>query len=101
MAFASETGPQAQPIAFLWNSGRYMAGVPENANHRPQPGDEVVFLIDEGLYFFDLRAIYVRGRLKPALAPEDATHGCTWFEVEPIKTVAWDYGMLREARDEG
>jgi len=99
MAFASGNGPQAQPIAFLWQAGCYLVGIPENADHLPNPGDEVVFLIDEGLYFFDLRAIYIRGHVKPIPVPEDAPVGHTWFGVEPIKTVAWDYGMLREVPD--
>jgi hypothetical protein len=66
----------------------------------PIAGQEVVLLIDEGIYFFDLRAIYIRGRVKSAEAPRDAPAGRIWFEVIPLKTVAWDYGMLREVRDE-
>lgn len=101
MTFASVDGPQALPIMFMWQAGCYLAGIPENADQRPNPGDEVVFLIDEGLYFFDLRAIYVRGYVRPVAMPDGAPVGCTWFMVEQIKTVAWDYGMLRELPDEG
>lgn len=57
-------------------------------------------LFDEGVQFFDLRAIYIRGRVKSVEAPNDAPAGRTWFEVIPIKTVAWDYGTLREVTDE-
>ena len=100
VAFASDHGPQAQPIELLWHDGRYLVGIPEDADLRPGLDHEVVLLIDEGVYFFDLRAIYIRGQVKPAEAPGDAPAGRTWFEVVPLKTVAWDYGTLREVRDE-
>jgi hypothetical protein len=101
IAFSRGDEPQTQPIAFVWRTGCYLAGISENAEHWPNPGDEVVLLIDEGLQFFELRAIYIRGRVKPVPVPEIVSAGFIWFEIEPIKTVAWDYGKLREARDEG
>ena len=101
MAYASKDGPQAFPIEFVWQAGRYLAGIPENSGHLPNPGDEVVFLIDEGIYFFDLRAIYIRGYVKHASVPAGVLVGCSWFEVVPSKTVVWDYGMLREVGNEG
>jgi hypothetical protein len=101
MAFAGEDGPQAIPIEFVWQADCYLAGIPEIDGCLPNPGDEVVFLIDEGVSFFDLRAIYIRGQVKPASAPAGVPAGCSWFEVVPYKTVAWDYGMLREVGNEG
>jgi hypothetical protein len=101
MAFAGADGPQAIPIEFAWQAGRYLAGIPENGGYLPDPGDEVVFLVDDGIYFFDLRAIYVRGNVKLTSAPAGATAICRWFEVVPSKTVAWDYGMLREVENAG
>ena len=102
LCFASDHGPQAQPIVFVWYDGRYLAGLPEDADRQPGSGQEVVLLIDEGIYFFDLRALYIRGQVKPAETPKGApTDGRTWVEVVPLKTVAWDYGTLREVKDEG
>lgn len=100
LCFASEQGPQAQPIALVWQDGRYLAGIPPHADCQPGPGHEVVLLIDEGVHFFDLRALYIRGRLEPAETPRDVLGGHTWVEVVPLKTVAWNYGMLREVSDE-
>jgi hypothetical protein len=100
IAFACDYGPQAQPIVSVWHDGRYLAGISEDADLLPGSGHEVVLLIDEGVHFFDLRAIYIRGLVKPAEAPGGAPVGRTWFEVVPLKTVAWDYGTLREVRDE-
>jgi hypothetical protein len=99
VAFASDHGPQAQPIVLAWHDGHYMAGLPEDVCW-PDSGDEVVLLVDEGVHFFDLRAIYIRGRVKLAEAPGGAPVCHIWFEVVPLKTVAWDYGTLREVRDE-
>jgi hypothetical protein len=100
ICFASDRSPQAQPIVMLWQEGRYLAGIPKDAEHQPDSGQEVVLLVDEGIYYFDLRAIYIRGQVKPAEAPKGAPAGCTWLEVVPTKTVAWDYGTLREVSDE-
>jgi hypothetical protein len=100
LAFASDHGPQAQPIGLVWHDDRYLASLPEETDRRPGSGQEVVLLIDEGVHFFDLCAIYIRGRVKPTEAPRGAPVGRTWFEVVPLRTVAWDYGTLREVRDE-
>ncbi|MEZ4517272.1 MAG: hypothetical protein R3C44_10685 [Chloroflexota bacterium] len=58
-------------------------------------------LVDEGIYFFDLRAIYIRGHIQPAETPAGAPAEHVWFELIPSKTVAWDYGSLREVDDAG
>ncbi len=100
IAFAGEHGPQAQPVVLAWRDNRYLVGIPANAHERPGSGQEVVLLVDEGVHFFDLRAIYIRGKVQPGEAPKDAPAGHAWFEVVPLKEVAWDYGMLREESDE-
>jgi hypothetical protein len=100
LCFACEQGPQAQPIMLMWQDGRYLVGLPLDADHLPGSDQEIVLLIDEGVHFFDLRALYIRGHVQPFEAPAVAPNGSTWFEVVPLKTVAWDYGTLREVRDE-
>ncbi len=100
ISFACDDGPHAQPIVLVWHDDRYLAGIPENTNRRPASGQEVVILVDEGIHFFDLRAIYIRGHVKPVETPSDAPAEHTWFEVVPLNTIAWDYGLLREVRDE-
>ena len=100
IAFAQDSGPQAQPVALLWQNERYFVGIPSEADHQPEPGQEAVLLVDEGVYFFDLRAIYVRGHVQQIEPPTDAPAGHTWFELVPTKQVAWDYGTLHEISDE-
>jgi len=99
LSFATEHGPQAQPIACVWRDNRCFVGIPNEAQ-KPNADQEVVLLIDEGEYFFDLRAIYVRGTVQPCEAPPNALDGCMWFELTPLKVVAWDYGTLHEVIDE-
>jgi hypothetical protein len=100
LCYADDQGPQAQPIALVWRDGRYLAGIPRAAGTHPSSEQEVVLLVDEGVHFFDLRAIYMRGHLAPADTPREARTDLTWFELLPSKTVAWDYGMMREVKDE-
>jgi nitroimidazol reductase NimA-like FMN-containing flavoprotein (pyridoxamine 5'-phosphate oxidase superfamily) len=100
MAFPGEGEPLAEPVAVVYRDERYLAGIASDAHRRPRSGDEVVLVIDEGVYFFDLRAVYVRGRAEPVEAPSGAPEGFSWFRIEPGKTAAWDYGRLREVDDE-
>jgi hypothetical protein len=100
LCFATNHGPQAQPVVLVWQDGRDLVGISEQTGIQPDSGAEVVLLLDEGVHFFDLRALYIRGRLEPAETPRDAPSGHTWGEVVPLKIVAWDYGMLREVSDE-
>ena len=89
LCFASDQGPQAQPMVLVWQDGRYLAGLREDAAHQPASGQEVVLLIDEGVHFFDLRAIYIRGQVKRVPAPREVSPADrTWFEVVPLKVVA-------------
>ena len=100
IAFAHDDGPQAQPVALVWQDNRYFVGIPAIANCQLDPGQEIVLLVDEGVYFFDLRAIYIRGNVQPTEVPTDAHAGHAWFELAPVKSVAWDYGTLHEVNDE-
>ena len=100
IAFAHDDGPQAQPVTVVWQDQRYFVGMPETADHQPEANQEVVLLVDEGVYFFDLRAIYIRGHVQPTEAPTNEPSEYTWFELLPLKTVAWDYGTLHEVNDE-
>ncbi len=78
---------------------RYLVCLPEKAESLPSEGQEAVLLIDEGIYYFELRAIYIRGQLEHVEPPEMQSDRI-WFELKPCKTVAWDYGTLHEVNDE-
>ncbi len=96
LSFADKQGPQLQPVLLRWQTGRYLVGISADTLNLPEPGQEAVLLVDEGIYYFDLRAIYIRGQVQSAEASLDAQTGFIWFELIPNKTVAWDYGSMRE-----
>lgn len=102
IAFGAGGEVHALPVAFRYSAGRYLVGVPGRARGpAPGGGDQVELLIDDGQWFFDLRGVRVRGRLEPAEAPAHPSGhpedpGLSWFELTPEKTVAWDYGRMRE-----
>jgi hypothetical protein len=99
LAFATDAGPCALPVMAVLNAQRYFVGLPATTQLLPTALQEVVLLLDDGVYFFDLRALYIRGQAHPVVAPENAPVGQRWFEIVPLKTVAWDYGQLREDDD--
>lgn len=101
LAFAGADGAQVEPAVLQWRDGRYLVGIPARADGLPAAGAEVVLLVDEGVYFFQLRALYVRGTAQPSAPPAgDMPAGCRWIELLPTKTVAWDYGQMREVDDD-
>jgi hypothetical protein len=60
-------------------------------------GREVVLLIDDGQYWFELRGVSVRGVAAPLDSPPgDAAAGLSWYAVGPRRVLAWDYATLRE-----
>jgi hypothetical protein len=101
ISFVGDDGPEAMPVVLVWREGRYLVGPTDGVERLPRADQEVVLLVDEGTYWFDLRAIAVRGLVKTVEGPADVPPAPTWFEVVPHTTVAWDYGKLRELNDAG
>jgi hypothetical protein len=100
VSFVSDEGPQAELVTVLFKDDRYLVGMPSSAASHPTVDEEVVLLVDDGVLFFDLRAIYVRGHVQPLGEVEGMAGDLSWFEIEPTRTVAWDYGRIREVDDE-
>jgi hypothetical protein len=100
VAFASDEGPQAEPVTLLVKDDRYLVGMSSTAASHLAAHEEVVLLVDDGFHFFDLRAVYVRGHVHPLGGVEGLAGDFVWFEVQPTRTVAWDYARIRELDDE-
>jgi hypothetical protein len=83
-----------EPATVRYEGSRFLVGVDVQSEPGPDVS-EVALVVDDGVLFFDLRAIYVRGRPSPVGDPIDV--GQTWFEIEPTKVTCWDYGRLRVA----
>jgi hypothetical protein len=100
LGFTTADGtPTVEPVLVAADGDRHLVGLAATASNRPHDGQEVVLLVDEGIWFFDLRALYVRGHVTAAPAPRGTVPDLDWIEVEPTRTVAWDYGRMREADD--
>ncbi len=100
VTFASDEGPQAEPVTVTFRDDRYLFGMPANAARHCTVGQEVVLVIDDGVQFFDLRAIYVRGHVQPLGRVKDLADDFCWFAIQPTRVVSWDYARMREAHDE-
>ena len=96
LAFVIDGRPRVEPVVARYVDSRFLVGVAETSELRAGV-DEASLVIDEGVLFFDLRAISVRG--KPAPLGGLPGTDLEWFVVEPTKVTCWDYGRLR-ATDE-
>jgi hypothetical protein len=58
---------------------------------------EVVLVIDDGPYWFQLRGVSVRGVAGRVDAPPGAAAApLAWYAVDTRRLLAWDYGAVRE-----
>ena len=86
------------PVEFRFQEGRYWIGISgDGSDPAPGPDEPVKLHIDEGMYYFDMRGIWIRGRaLFSDERPEAGSPALTWFRLVPEKFVAWDFGDMRE-----
>lgn len=60
-------------------------------------GREVVLVLDDGPYWFELRGVSVRGTARRSAADAGrVADGLVWYRIEARRVLAWDYGRLRE-----
>lgn len=107
LAWATDAGPTIVPAAARFSSG--FDGTPTSGRTYVETGEalpsvacEAVALVDDGVWWFDLRAVYVRGMLRPADATDHeglggGRSGASAAVIEPTKVTAWHYGRLRAA----
>lgn len=97
IAFTHDGRVEAVPIALRRDRGKLWIGIDRGfpAGHgTPVPA---VVVVDDGRYWFELRAITWRGRLVPATAlPAALPADLAWFEFLVDSEVSWDYAMLHE-----
>jgi hypothetical protein len=97
VAFIDRDRVEVLPVQARYRADTYRFGVvpgvaTELANR------EVVLVIDDGPYFFELCGISVRGvarRIDRAEAGE--ADALAWYVIEPRRILAWDYDAMREA----
>ncbi|MBS9371279.1 hypothetical protein [Rhodococcus sp. B50] len=58
-------------------------------------------ILDDGSFWFDLRAANLRGSMLPAQSvPSGAPDDLAWFVFRAERETAWDYGSLHEEPEE-
>ena len=83
------------PARARMRGDRHLFAVPDAAP--ALDGQEVVLLVDDGPYWFQLRGVSVRGIASRADAPAaDEAPGLAWYSVDARRVHARDYGALRE-----
>jgi len=101
IAFNSAGIVEVVPVEFRLQEGRYWIRVSGESGPAPGPDEPVKLLIDEGMYYFDMRGIWIRGRaLFSEERPEGGSPAVNWFQLVPEKFVAWDFGAMREVEDQ-
>ena len=94
LAFATPAGIDATPVAFRYFDGHYWIGLPRG-EETPTLGTHAMLLIDDGVFYFDLRGVRVRGTLRDAATPPALDNRLRWLDLEPLKINAWHYGSMR------
>ena len=86
------------PVEFRLQEGRHWIGLSGDGS-APGPDEPVKLLVDEGMYYFDMRGIWIRGRASfSEERPETGSPALTWFQLVPEKFIAWDFGTMRKVR---
>lgn len=91
VAVVVDGAPRLEPAVVVHEDPRFLVGVARGSIDASSV-DEAVLVLDQGVRFFDLRAVYVRGRPSPADGRGDDR---VWFSIEPTTVSCWDYGRLR------
>lgn len=94
LAFATDDGPQCLPVAVREVDGQTIVQADRAALPATGLPDRATLLVDDGRYWFELRALVRRGSLEPD--PRHGTADAASFALVDDRVVAWDYSQLRE-----
>lgn len=94
IAYTGSDGPECLPVVVSTDGGMRIGVHPD---HYPADGlpDRLVLLVDDGGYWFELRAAVWRGAVEPD-ADRTGEADLVWLRFEPRRFAAWDYGQLHE-----
>jgi hypothetical protein len=96
-AFISRDQAEVVPARAQYRADTYRFGVlPEVATDLENR--EVVVVIDDAPYFFELRGISVRGLARRIHRAERGDEeALAWYVIEPRRILPWNYAAMREA----
>lgn len=90
VAYVGPDGPECEPVVARLDDGIRVGFLPDAAPATVP--ERAVLVIDDGAWWFELRAAVWRG----TLAPDGDDDGLVWFRLDAGRFTAWDYGQLRE-----
>lgn len=99
IAFSRGASVEPVPVVYCRSETRSFVGLRREWLPPAGPPERGVLLLDDGRYWFELRAVTMRGRLEVSRPPPGGEPKLVWFEFTPERTVAWDYGTLHEEDD--
>lgn len=95
VAFVRAGAPDILPARVRMSEQRHLFAVDAEAPALEQ--QEVVLLVDDGPYWFQLRGVSVRGLAVPVDPPaSDEPEALAWYAIEARRVLAWNYGAIRE-----
>jgi hypothetical protein len=98
LAFARAGSAVPLPVRYRRNGERIAIGLARESLGGPVP-ERGVLVVDDGSWWFELRAVTWRGRLEATTPPAGEDQGLLWLEFVPEREVAWNYGALHEAAE--
>ena len=97
IAFDRDGVVETLPVLYRRRGEEHFVGVARDAMAEPASFARAVLVLDDGSYWFELRAVSWRGRIEPAPAEAaGARDDLMWLAFVPIGAIAWDYGSLHE-----
>lgn len=102
-AIALDRDGSADPLPALHRryDDEHWVGVAREALPDVDTFERAVLVVDDGQWWFELRAVTWRGRVERAGAPPfEGSTDLVWLRFEPRGAIAWDYGQLHEAPEE-
>jgi hypothetical protein len=96
VAFVAGAAVDLLPARASFAAGTHAFGISTDVSPDLE-NREVVLVVDDGPYWFELRGISVRGVATRIDAAEPVRAlGLAWYKIEPRRILAWDYGSIRE-----
>lgn len=96
VAFVNGDAVDLLPARFHFSADTHCFGILPDAGPDLE-NREVVVVVDDGPYWFELRGISVRGIATRVESPKKSpARDLIWYAVAPRRVLAWDYGSIRQ-----
>lgn len=95
IAFDRDGEVDALPVAVRRRDDELWIGLAPEAVPPATAFAHAALVLDDGSFWFELRAVNWRGRIREA-APPEVSDDLVWLSFVPSRASAWDYATLHE-----